>query len=92
MGLCAWFRAGRPASSGAARKRQATFAGSDREMRGLVLRELRSIPGGVEITFLQQHLDPSGADADRFTRAIASLKSDGLIVEREAAEIALAGD
>ncbi|WP_371029522.1 2-dehydropantoate 2-reductase [Pseudoclavibacter sp. JSM 162008] len=92
MGLCAWFRAGRPASNGAARKRQATFAGSDREMRGLVLRELRSIPGGVEIAFLQQHLAPSGADADRFTRAIASLKSDGLIVEREAAEIALAGD
>lgn len=91
LGLCAWVNAGRPAST-VVRRRQAKFAGSDREMRGLVLRELRAIPGGVEIDFLRRHLDPAGTDSLRFERAMSSLKGDGLIVERSQTEIALAGD
>lgn len=91
VGLCAWVEAGRPAST-VVKRRQAKFAGSDREMRGLVLRELRAIPGGVEIEFLRRHLDPGDLDALRFERALSSLKGDGLIVERNQAEIALAGD
>ncbi|PPF47490.1 adenine glycosylase [Pseudoclavibacter sp. AY1F1] len=91
VGLCAWVSAGRPAST-TIKKPQAKFAGSDREMRGMVLRELRAIPGGVEIEFLRRHLDPDGADSLRFDRALTSLKVDGLIFERNQAEIALTGD
>ncbi|PPF84845.1 hypothetical protein C5E07_04885 [Pseudoclavibacter sp. RFBJ3] len=91
VATCAWFAAGRPPSS-AVKKRQAKFAGSDREMRGLVLRELRAIPGGVEIEFLRSHLAPGGLDEARFERAISSLQNDGLIVRRAEAQIALAGD
>lgn len=91
VGLCVWVSAGRPAST-TVKRRQAKFAGSDREMRGLVLRELRAIPGGVEIEFLRGHLDPDGADSLRFDRALSSLKDDGLIFERNQAEIALTGD
>lgn len=91
VATCAWFGAGRPRST-AVRRRQAKFAGSDREMRGLILRELRAIPGGVEIEFLRSHLDTGGHDGPRFERAISTLQSDGLIVRRSEAQIALAGD
>ncbi|WP_424467168.1 2-dehydropantoate 2-reductase [Pseudoclavibacter helvolus] len=89
--LCAWVALGRPASA-TVKRRQAKFAGSDREMRGLVLRELRAIPGGVEVEFLRRHLDPTGDDTERFDRALSTLRGDGLVVTRNRSEIALAGD
>ncbi|MFW8746235.1 A/G-specific adenine glycosylase, partial [Mesorhizobium japonicum] len=40
--LCAWRLAGYPAYDGPTAPRQARFAGSDRQVRGLILRALRA--------------------------------------------------
>ena len=75
---CAWRRAGGtdPApSSHAVSRPQARYAGSDREMRGRVLRALgdgartREVLGGL-------------GDPERVARAVESLRADGLVESR----------
>lgn len=73
--LCAWRSAGDP-DTGDRRPRQATYEGSDRQVRGLVLRALReSSPSPVAA----EDLAPDWPDRAQRDRAIDSLIVDGLI-------------
>lgn len=74
---CAWRAAGYPQHDGPRRARQARFAGSDREARGLVMRELRAAHRPVPRDELARVLPD---DPDRFRRAIEGLVADGLAV------------
>lgn len=76
-GLCAWQQAGRPAHDGPPRRRQA-YAGTDRQVRGLLMAVLRSSAGPVR----GEALDAVWDDAAQRDRALAGLVVDGL-VERE---------
>ncbi len=73
--LCAWRAAGYPDYEGARAPRQKKYEGSDRQVRGLILRELRAadipVPGS---TFAA--LWPDAAQLDR---ALAGLLRDGLV-------------
>ncbi|MBD3752547.1 MAG: hypothetical protein IE935_08995, partial [Micrococcales bacterium] len=72
---CAWRSAGYP-DTGDRRPRQATYEGSDRQVRGLVLRALReSSPSPVAA----EDLAPDWPDPAQRDRAIDSLIVDGLI-------------
>ncbi|WP_353809435.1 A/G-specific adenine glycosylase [Agromyces sp. SYSU T00194] len=75
-GLCAWRAAGYPAYDGPRRRAQASFAGSDRQVRGIVMRELRAAHRPVT----RAELAPAWPDADQLARAIDSLVADGLAV------------
>lgn len=82
---CTWRLAGYPAYEGTKAPRQARFEGSDRQVRGIILRELRHsdtpVPEGFLITLWH---DPA-----QYQRALESLLQDGLAV-REGEGIALA--
>ena len=73
--LCAWRLAGYPATDGPAAPKQKKYEGSDRQVRGLVLAELRASDVPV---FRSELTWPDTAQLDR---AIAGLILDGLIVE-----------
>ena len=73
---CAWRAAGYPAYTGPTKAVQKKFEGSDRQVRGLIMAELRSTHhpvSGAEIESLW-------ADADQRDRALAGLLADGLAV------------
>lgn len=72
---CAWRRAGQPAYAGPPRKGQA-YAGTDRQVRGLLLQALRESAGPV----LGHQLDLLWPDPIQRSRALASLLDDRLIV------------
>lgn len=74
LDVCAWQRAGRPAHDGPPRRRQA-FAGTDRQVRGLVLAVLRERPGPAT----SEDLDRVWDDAEQRDRALAGLLADGLV-------------
>jgi A/G-specific adenine glycosylase len=74
--LCAWRQAGYPRYTGARRAVQKRYEGSDRQVRGVILHELRAADGAVASVRLQQ-LWPDAAQRDR---ALASLVADGLAV------------
>jgi A/G-specific adenine glycosylase len=73
-GPCAWRRAGRPAGTGPSRRPQ-RYAGTDRQVRGLLLAVLREaaapVPGA--------RLDQVWPDAAQRDRALAGLIADGLV-------------
>ncbi len=71
---CAWQLAGRPAYDGAPRRRQ-VFAGTDRQVRGLLMDVLREAPGPVPGT----DLDEVWPDATQRHRSLLSLLADGLV-------------
>lgn len=72
-GRCAWRAAGYPEFEGTRRPIQKKFEGSDRQMRGLILAELRASDVAVPLSDLGQlTVDP------RFDRALAGLLKDGL--------------
>jgi A/G-specific adenine glycosylase len=73
-GGCAWRSAGAPASDGPVARPQ-RFAGTDRQVRGLLLDVLRNNPGAVS----RSQLDLVGHDAVQRERALASLLADGLV-------------
>ena len=73
--LCAWRLAGYPATDGPAAPKQKKYEGSDRQVRGVVLAELRASDVPV---FRSELTWPDTAQLDR---AIAGLILDGLIVE-----------
>ncbi|AQA24068.1 helix-hairpin-helix motif family protein [Rhodococcus sp. MTM3W5.2] len=85
---CAWVSAGRPAHTGPARKVQ-KFAGTDRQVRGLLLDVLRETHAPVERARLDQAwlTDPAQRD-----RALDSLLVDGLVEQTEDGLFALAGE
>jgi len=74
---CAWRRAGYPATDGPVAQRQKKYEGSDRQVRGLVLAELRA--SDMPVTRIELAL--VWALPDQLDRAIAGLILDGLIVD-----------
>ena len=76
--LCAWNTAGRPAYDGPPRRGQA-WAGTDRQVRGRLMAVLREAEGSVART----RLDAVWSDEAQRDRALASLITDGLVVETD---------
>ena len=71
---CAWHRAGRPALDGPSRRPQ-RYAGTDRQVRGLLLAVLRDATGPVPAA----RLDLVWPEAVQRSRALSSLVADGLV-------------
>jgi len=76
---CAWRAAGYPEFKGRRAPVQKRFEGSDRQVRGLILRELRA----SEVAVTQAELDGVWPDAAQRARALAGLLADGLVVAVE---------
>lgn len=74
---CSWRSAGHPAHDGPPRRGQA-YAGTDRQVRGLLLRVLREADGPVP----EQRLDLAWPEPIQRRRALQSLLTDGLVVRR----------
>jgi A/G-specific adenine glycosylase len=74
-GSCAWRLAGFPAPDGPGRRPQG-YAGTDRQVRGLLLAVLRDTTGPVPAA----RLDIVWADTVQRSRALASLVEDGLVI------------
>ncbi|HYN65602.1 MAG TPA: A/G-specific adenine glycosylase [Ornithinibacter sp.] len=72
--LCAWVAAGRPAHDGPPRRGQA-WHGTDRQVRGAILQQLRDGAGAVG----RAALETAGPDAAQVDRCLASLVEDGLL-------------
>ncbi|MGY3261320.1 A/G-specific adenine glycosylase [Frigoribacterium sp. 2355] len=71
---CAWVLAGRPAHTGPRLRTQARFEGSDRQVRGLILAELRA--SDVPVTAAE--IATVWPDDVQRARALAGLLRDGL--------------
>ncbi|OII34622.1 adenine glycosylase [Curtobacterium sp. MMLR14_010] len=71
---CAWRAAGYPEHDGPRAPRQAAFAGSDRQVRGLIMAELRA--SDVPVTPVE--IAMVWPDVGQRDRALASLLRDGL--------------
>lgn len=87
VSVCAWQRAGRPAGDGPRRRPQA-YNGTDRQVRGLILAELRGSSGPVP----RARIDAVWHLPEQRDRALASLLSDGLVTRHGKAHFLLAGD
>ncbi|MGN6501344.1 MAG: A/G-specific adenine glycosylase [Pseudolysinimonas sp.] len=74
-GSCAWRAAGYPAYVGPAAPRQKPYAGSDREVRGRILRELRASDTAVPA----EAIAALWPDAVQLERALGGLLRDGLV-------------
>jgi len=72
---CAWYALGRPAAPGPTRRRQ-EYAGTDRQVRGLLLAVLRASDGAVP----RRVLDAVWPDSVQRNRALEGLLADGLAV------------
>ncbi|MYR08440.1 A/G-specific adenine glycosylase [Gordonia sp. SID5947] len=85
---CTWIRLGRPAHTGPVRKVQ-KFAGTDRQVRGLLLDVLR----GTDQPVLRARLDTVWTtDTAQRDRALDSLLSDGLVELTDDGRFCLAGE
>jgi A/G-specific adenine glycosylase len=84
---CSWRLSGAPLATGPSRRPQ-TYAGTDRQVRGLLLEVLRHATGPVP----RQRLDVVWNDDVQRARALATLVDDGLIETYGAGEFVLAGD
>ncbi|MGJ7908160.1 A/G-specific adenine glycosylase [Actinopolyspora sp. H202] len=84
---CAWQHAGRPAYAGPPKKVQ-RFAGTDRQVRGLLLDVLRRSEGPVQ----RPELDAVWHDAAQRDRALDSLLVDGLLEQTEDGRFGLPGE
>lgn len=84
--MCSWRASGRPAPSGPSRRPQ-RYAGTDRQVRGMLLAVLRESSGPVS----RERLDVVWADEVQRSRALTGLVADGL-VELVDGAFALAGD
>jgi A/G-specific adenine glycosylase len=73
---CAWQAAGRPAYLGSRRPTQRRYEGSDRQVRGILLRELRTAHRPVTA----EELDALWPHPDQRRRALGTLLADGLAV------------
>ena len=85
--LCGWRLAGCPAGTGLTRRVQ-RYAGTDRQVRGLLLGVLRESTGPVPIT----RLDLVWTEPAQRARALAGLVDDGLVARLPGEWYALAGD
>jgi len=82
---CAWRAAGYPAYEGPKKAVQKKFEGSDRQVRGLIMAELRSTHHPVSAA----EIDGLWPDAVQRDRALAGLLADGLAVAVETGLYAL---
>lgn len=73
---CAWRAAGYPEYFGAKKAVQKKFEGSDRQVRGLILAELRA----SDIPVNHSELEPIWPNRPQLADALASLLRDGLLV------------
>ena len=85
-GDCAWLRAGRPPYTGKPKRGQ-TFAGTDRQVRGLLMDVLRDNDAAVA----KADLDVVWQDDDQRERALDGLLRDGLAVIDDNGLFALPG-
>lgn len=76
---CAWRAAGYPEYNGPRAAVQKRFEGSDRQVRGLILAELRA----SEIPVTAAELEAVWPDAAQRERALTGLLADGLVVRSE---------
>ena len=83
---CAWRRAGSPAAEAPTQRTQ-TYAGTDRQVRGLLMAVLRDADAPVPAA----RLDLVWPDATQRTRALATLLADGLVVTPTPGRYALPG-
>ncbi|PPI21446.1 MULTISPECIES: A/G-specific adenine glycosylase [unclassified Rathayibacter] len=72
--LCRWRAEGYPEHTGTVKPKQKRFEGSDRQVRGLILAELRAAHGPVTAA----EVETLWPDADQRARALAGLLADGL--------------
>jgi A/G-specific adenine glycosylase len=79
--VCAWRLAGYPPYDGRRRATQKKFEGSDRQVRGLILAELRA----AHIPVTDEEIRGVWADAPQRERALAGLLADGLAIETDGA-------
>jgi len=86
-GECAWVRAGRPARTAPPRAAQ-RFAGTDRQVRGLLLDVLRAAADPVP----RARLDAVWVDAPQRDRCLGSLLVDGLVEQTRDGSFALPGE
>lgn len=84
---CEWRRAGCPAGTGPTRRVQ-RYAGTDRQVRGLLLAVLRESTVPVPLT----RLDLVWHEPAQRTRALAGLVGDGLVARLPGERYTLAGD
>lgn len=84
---CAWRTSGEPAPTGPTRRPQ-RYAGTDRQVRGLLLAVLRQTTGPVS----GDRLDLVWSDDVQRARALATLVQDGLVTRHPDATYTLAGD
>jgi A/G-specific adenine glycosylase len=75
---CRWRAEGYPPFAGARTAAQKRFEGSDRQVRGLIMAQLRA----SEIPVTRAELQQVWPDGVQRTRALAGLVADGLAVER----------
>ncbi|SDS45904.1 HhH-GPD family protein [Microterricola viridarii] len=73
---CAWLAAGSPAYLGPLKAVQKKYEGSDRQVRGLIMKELRAAHKPVT----DAEIDSVWPDAAQRSRALAGLLADGLAV------------
>jgi A/G-specific adenine glycosylase len=73
---CAWRAAGYPSFEGARSPAQKKYEGSDRQVRGKILAELRA----SDIVVTAKEIEQVWPDAAQRERALASLIRDGLVV------------
>lgn len=82
-GSCAWLLAGSPDNAVATKKPQARFEGSDRQMRGVILRALREAnPEAITVDLIRElctAADLSSTMTEQFDRSLHSLLADGLV-------------
>ncbi len=76
---CAWRAAGYPSYDGPRTAAQAKYGGSDRQVRGLILAELRA----SDIPVTREEIATLWPDAAQLIRALASLLADGLVVTED---------
>lgn len=84
---CAWVRAGMPAYAGPPRRTQ-KFAGTDRQVRGLLLDVLR----GNDFPASADRMDLVWPEPVQRRRALESLIADGLVELTSAGDFTLAGE
>ncbi|MEV6350956.1 A/G-specific adenine glycosylase [Actinoplanes sp. NPDC051851] len=85
--VCAWRLKGEPLPEGPSRKPQ-RYAGTDRQVRGLLLEVLRHATGPVP----RQRLDLVWTDDVQRARALSGLVDDGLVEPLGSDDFILAGD
>ncbi|MFC8849422.1 MULTISPECIES: A/G-specific adenine glycosylase [unclassified Micromonospora] len=85
--ICAWRASGQAAPAGPTRRPQ-RYAGTDRQVRGLLLAVLREASGPVP----RQRLDQVWTDDVQRSRALAGLVTDGLVEPVGGGTFRLAGD